>query len=210
MNEKLSEQSCASFAEALASAAPTPGGGGAAALTGAIAAALCSMVGNLTTGRKKYAAFESDIQRILGQAEALRLRLLSLADEDAAAFAPLAAAYSIPKDAPGRAETLESATLAACAAPMEMLRCVCTLVPLLEELLTKGSVLLVSDVGCGAACCRAAMEGAALNIFVNTKTLRCRESATRLNQEADALLAEFLPRIEVVAAEVSGRLRQEV
>ena len=92
MSGKLVEKSCVEFAEALASKMPTPGGGGAAALCGALGTALCSMVGNFTTGRKKYAAVEEDIKVILSKAEKIRQRLLELADEDAAAFEPLAKA----------------------------------------------------------------------------------------------------------------------
>jgi len=85
------------FLDELASSAPVPGGGGASAACGALAAALASMVANLTTGKKKYAQYEDDIQRILREAEAKRKELVSLADADAEAFAPLAKAYSLPK-----------------------------------------------------------------------------------------------------------------
>jgi len=191
----------------LASNAPVPGGGGAAALVGAFGAALCSMAGNLTLGRKKYAAVEDDIRKLLAEGETVRSRLLELADEDAAAFEPLSRAYSIPKDEPGRAETLEAATLRACAAPLEMMRCCCRAIDLLAEMLNKGSVLLVSDVGCGAICCRAALESAALNIFVNTKTLKNRAEAESLDADADEMLQTYGARAGRVAEEVTRRLR---
>ena len=137
----------------------------------------------------------------------MRSRLLELADEDAAAFEPLSRAYSIPKDEPGRAETLEAATLRACAAPLEMMRCCCRAIDLLAEMLNKGSVLLVSDVGCGAICCRAALESAALNIFVNTKTLKNRAEAESLDADADEMLQTYGARAGRVAEEVTRRLR---
>lgn len=203
---KLVERSCVAFTEALASKAPVPGGGGAAALVGALGAALCSMVGNLTVGRKKYAAFEADNQIILAKAEKIQLRLLELVDEDAAAFEPLSKAYAIPADDPKRAEIMAAVTREACKAPMEMMRYICQAIELLEEMMDKGSVTLVSDVGCGALCCKAALESAAMNIFVNTKTLTDREAAKQLNTETDGMLSEYSPRAQHIAEEVTRRL----
>lgn len=208
--EKLIAQSCSGFVDALASKQPVPGGGGAAALAGALGAALGSMVANFTTGKKKYAAFEADIQTILQKAETIRYRLLALVDEDAEAFAPLSAAYAIPKDAPGRAETLESAALNACKAPREMAALCCESIELLGELLEKGSVLLLSDVGCGALLCGAALESAALNVFINTGTLQNREQARTIETEMDGLLAQYRPKAAEIAEAVRQRIRKEV
>lgn len=205
----MTEQSCAAFAEALASKAPVPGGGGAAALCGALGVALCSMVGNLTLGRKKYAAYEKDLQAILAKAGPLRARLLQLVEEDALNFEPLAKAYAIPKDDPDRAAVLERVTLDACKAPLEMMECCGSAVELLEEMLDKGSVTLVSDVGCGALCCAAALESASLNVFVNTRTLQNRKTAAEMDAHADALLRVYLPRARRVADETADRLRKE-
>ncbi len=209
MNSELTQKSCADFAQVLASSAPVPGGGGAAALTGALGAALGSMVANLTVGRKAYAQYEEDLRSILERGEALRTGLLALVERDAAGFAPLARAYAIPKDDPARPETLEAATLAACEAPLEMMRLCGQAIQLLEELLEKGSVTLVSDVGCGALCCGAALESAGMNIFVNTRTLRDRQAASRLDAQTDVLLREYLPRARQVADEATRRVRRE-
>ena len=97
---EMTEKSCGQFLAELAGKAPTPGGGGAAALVGAAGVALGNMVGNLTTGKKKYAAVEADIQGLNAKADVLRLELEALVQADAEAFAPLAAAYSLPKDTP--------------------------------------------------------------------------------------------------------------
>ena len=191
----------------LASKAPVPGGGGAAALVGALGTALCSMVGNLTVGRKKYAQYEADVKRMLEKGAAVQERLLDLVDKDAEAFEPLSKAYSIPKDDPKHDETLEAATKFACEAPVEMMKACCEAIELLEEMLEKGSVTLVSDVGCGALCCAAALESASMNIFVNTKTLLDREAAAKLDDQADAMLREYMPRARKVADEVNRRLR---
>lgn len=209
MSEKLIERSCEDFAQILASKAPIPGGGGAAALVGALGMALCSMAGNLTLGRKKYAAVEPDIRAMLTRGEVIRNRLLELVDADANAFEPLAKAYSIPKDDPNRDGVLEAATKYACAAPMEMLEQCAQAVELLEEMFEKGSTMLVSDVGCGALCCKAAMECAALNIFINTKTLRDRTAAENMEHRTDSLLTEYGVRADVVAQKVTAQLRKK-
>ena len=207
MSEKLTDRSCESFAEVLAAKESVPGGGGAAALAGALGVALCSMVGNFTTGKKTYAAVEDDVQRMLAEAQDVRLRLIALVEEDAEAFYPLSQAYAIPRDDPKRAEVLEEATKAACLAPVEMMRQICHAIELLEEMGEKGSKMLVSDVGCGATLCRAALEAASMNVFVNTKTLKDRIFAEKTEEECDSMLAEYLPRAEACAKSVMARIR---
>ncbi len=208
MGERLTERSCASFAEVLAAKESVPGGGGAAALVGALGVALGSMVGNFTTGKKRYADVEDDIRRMLADGEAIRLTLLELVEEDAAAFYPLSQAYGIPKEDPTRAQVLEDATKNACAAPVEMMRQIAKAIELLEEMGEKGSRMLLSDVGCGALLCRAALEAASLNVFVNTKTLADRAFAESVEAECDALLAEYGPRAEACAAKVMAHIRK--
>jgi len=209
MNYKFADMSCVGFAEVLASREPVPGGGGASALVGALGVALCSMVGNLTVGRKKYAQYENDLKVILIEAEGVRNKLLELIDEDAKAFDPLAKAYSISKDDPQRQEIMEKVLTDACIAPLEMMRCCCHAIELLEEMLDKGSVTLVSDVGCGALFSKAALSGASLNIFINSASLSDREKAKAIEREADAMLEKYIPRAEAVAKEVEARIRKE-
>ena len=204
----LTQLSCAGFASALAAKESVPGGGGAAAMAGALSAALCSMAANFTAGKKKYAAYEADIQRILTEAEALRLCLLDLVEADAAGFEPLARAYAIPRDDPSRDTVMEQAILTACAAPMEMLFACGDVLHLLEELLEKASRLLLADVGCGASLCRAALECAAMNVFVNTASLKNREMAAKMEQQVDTILAAYLPRAEKIAASVAAYIRK--
>ena len=208
MNE-LTNLSCTAFAQALAAKSSVPGGGGAAAMAGALSAALCSMVGHFTAGKKKYAAYEADIQRILVEAEALRQSLLLLVDADAIGFEPLAKAYAIPKEDPNRDAVMEQATLGACHAPMQMLFACADVVLLLEELLEKGSRLLLADVGCGAYLCRAAMESAALSVFVNTAVLKNRECAAGIELQVDQILKTYLPLADRIAAEVTASIRKE-
>ena len=205
----LSQTSCTAFAEALAAKTSVPGGGGAAAMVGALSAALCSMVGNFTAGKKKYAAYEPDIQRILGEAEALRNCLLSLIDADAAGFEPLAKAYAIPKEDPDRDAVMERAILNACVAPMQMLFACTDVLYLLEELLEKGSRLLLADVGCGACLCKAAMECAALNVFVNTAALKNRDMAADMEHQVDQILNTYRPLADRIAGSVTASIRKE-
>ena len=202
------QSSCEDFACALASTAPVPGGGGAAALCGALAAALCAMAARLTAGRKKYIDRVARLDAIALRADELRLRLLALIDEDAEGFAPLAAAYSLPKDDPKSRDTLRAAVLNACEAPAEMLRCAAAALELLEQARLLASPLLLSDVGCGAALARACVECAAMNVFVNTQMLPGDPESEYRKEEALRLRAEFLPRAEAVAEAVTARLTE--
>ncbi|MCR5273436.1 MAG: cyclodeaminase/cyclohydrolase family protein [Lachnospiraceae bacterium] len=206
--ENLSEKSCIDFAEALASNAPVPGGGGAAALAGALGVALCSMVGNITKGRKKYAEYLSDYERMLKECEKIRENLLSLIDEDAKAFEPLQKAYSIPKDDPNREKIMNKVSIDACTAPLSMMRNICLAIELLEEMYEKGSILLISDIGCGALLSGAALKSASMNIFVNTKSLPI-ELAGDLEKETKDMLETYIPRAELLSDKVMERLKRQ-
>lgn len=195
------------FVDELASNAPVPGGGGAAALVGAVGIALGDMVGELTTGKKKYADVEEDIQALMAEAKSVKDEFVRLIDADAEAFAPLAAAYGIPKDQPGRDEIMEEALRNGAAVPMEIMRTCGRALDLIREFAEKGSRLAISDAGCAAACCKAALDSASLNVFINTKSMKNREYAEALNEEADALLAEYNALADEVFGLVAGRLR---
>lgn len=178
------------FINALASKEPTPGGGGAAAVVGSLAAALGSMVANLTTGKKKYEQYQEDIDRILIFLEEAIWDIHSYIEKDAEAFGPVAEAYKIPKDDPKKAEVMEKALLAAAVVPMELAGKVNDLILVLEELEEKGSKLALSDVAVAAVCCKAAMEGAVMNVYINTKSLTNPMIAEGLNKKAMKLVAD--------------------
>ena len=200
MNSK--ETTTGGFLQALASEAPTPGGGGASAVCGALGAALASMVGNLTTGKKKYAQYEQDIRTILEKAENLRERLITCVDEDAACFEPLSRAYGIPKDDPFRDDIMEKALNTACTAPVNILHLAADTIELHDELLIKGSRIMLSDVGVGVLCCQTALKGAALNVLTNTKLMKDRQRAEELNGEVNALLEKYVPMADKIYEEV--------
>mgnify|MGYP004469125467 FL=1 len=208
---EMMEQSCTRFLAELAGKAPVPGGGGASALVGAAGVALGNMVGCLTAGKKKYAAVEADIQALNAKAEALRRELEALVQADAEAFAPLAAAYGLPKDTPAqaahKAAVLEAALDTACAVPLEIMQKCAEGIVLVEQYAAKGSVLAVSDAGCAAALCKAALQSASLNVFINTKLMTDRPRADALDAQADALLNEYIPRADAVFASVTNKLR---
>lgn len=199
------DQTCGAFLDALASKAPTPGGGGASALAGALGAALCTMVGNYTVGKKKYADVEEDVKALMAKAEDIRARLLAQVDADAAAFEPLSRAYAIPKDDPKRGEVMERCLRDAAAAPMAILRLCCQAIDLHREMLDKGSVMMLSDVGTGVVLCWGALYGAALNVKVNTKSMADRAYAEAMNREADQLVNQYWKIAEQVYEAVMGR-----
>ena len=207
---EMMEKSCGQFLAELAGKAPTPGGGGASALVGAAGVALGNMVGSLTTGKKKYAAVEAGIQALNARAEALRGELEALVQADAEAFAPLAAAYGLPKDTPEqaahKAAVLEKALDAACAVPLQIMEKCAEGIALAEEYAAKGSVMAVSDAGCAAVLCKAALQAASLNVFINTKLMADRSRADVLDAKADNLLNEFVPRADAVFASVMQKL----
>ena len=173
-------ESCRRFVEVLASDAPAPGGGGAAALVGAIGTALGNMVGSLTVGKKKYADVQDEILALKAKCDDLQKQLLDLAK-----------AYGIPKDDPNRDKILEEATITACAVPMHIMELCCEALDCVAVFAAKGSRLAVSDAGCAAVCCKAALQAASLNVFINTKSLKNREVAEDMNRQANVMLNKY-------------------
>lgn len=187
---KMLEKPATQFLSELSSNAPVPGGGGASAAVGAFAAALGMMVTNLTIGKKKYADYEEEVKAVRDRLEGLRDQLIDLVDGDAVAFEPLSKAYSIPKDDPERDTIMENALYEASVVPMSIMETVFAAAKELEILVAKGSKLAVSDVGVGILFAQAAIEGASLNVYINTKSMKDRERAAALDAKADAIIAE--------------------
>lgn len=196
------------FTRFLASAEPVPGGGGAAALVGALGVALGNMVAALTLGKPKYAEVEAEVAELRRQGEALQERLLEQINADAEGFRPLAEAYKLPKNEPRRAEILEQATLRACGTPMEIMELGAAAIAVIAELASKGSRMAVSDAGCAAAAVRAAVEMAYLNLLINTRSLRGREQAEALNARGQELLTRVERQAEEVWSQVEARLKR--
>ena len=187
----MTKESCRKFVEVLASDAPAPGGGGAAALVGAVGTALGNMVGSLTVGKKKYADVQEEILALKAKCDALQEELLNQVEADEINFLPLAKAYGIPKDHPDRQRILEEATVAACGTPLKIMELCGEALECIAVFAAKGSRLAVSDAGCGAVMCKAAMQAASLNIFINTKTMKDRAVAEQMNQKTNDLLDKY-------------------
>ena len=187
----MTMENCRKFVEVLASDAPAPGGGGAAALVGAIGTALGNMVGSLTVGKKKYAEVEAEIIELKGKCDALQTELLNQVEADEVNFLPLAKAYGIPKDDPNRDAIMEEATIIACSTPMKIMELCCQAIDYIAVFAAKGSRLAVSDAGCGAVICKSALQAASLNVFINTKTLKNCEKAEEMNANALNMLAVY-------------------
>ena len=194
----MTKESCRQFVEVLASDAPAPGGGGAAALVGAIGTALGNMVGSLTVGKKKYADVDEEIIALKAKCDALQKDLLDQVEADEINFVPLAKAYGIPKDDPNRDAVMEEATIIACGAPVKIMDLCGEAMEAIAVFAAKGSRLAVSDAGCAAVCVKAAMQAASLNVFINTKTLKNREVAEEMNAKCFALLNKYGPMADEI------------
>lgn len=208
---EFSKRPCDEFTEMLASKAPVPGGGGASALVGALGTALGSMVGNLTIGKKKYADAQAQICILQEESAHLQKELLELIEKDAEAFEPLSRAYGLPRETEEQRvqkdRVMEEALKKACSVPLKIMECCCEAIEGMEVYAQKGSVIAVSDAGVGAAFLRAALEGASMNVFINTKSMKDRAYADKLNARADQMLAVYGARAEAVLEEVRKSLR---
>ncbi len=186
----MEDRTVSVFLEELSSGAPTPGGGGASAVCGAIAAALGSMVGNLTSGKKKYAEYQEEIEIAIAKCGSLVKEFEALGKKDEEVFEPLAKAYSIPKDQEGRDEILEGVLRQASTAPFEVVEKAYETSLVLARLAVIGSRLAISDVGVAAAACETAAKGAAMNVYINTKSMKDRDYAEDLNKKTIDLVNE--------------------
>ena len=200
--------SCREFVTVLASDAPAPGGGGAAALVGAIGTALGNMVGSLTVGKKKYADVQEEIIALKAKCDALQTELLNQVEADEVNFLPLAKAYGIPKDDPNRDKIMEEATIIACSTPMKIMELCCQAIEYIAVFAEKGSRLAVSDAGCAAVCCKAALQAASLNVFINTKSLKNRDVAEDMNRHANVMLNKYCQLADEIFNEVKAGFGQ--
>lgn len=206
---EFTKGSCEAFVEVLASKAPVPGGGGASSLVGAIGTALGNMVGSLTLGKKKYADVQDDIIALKAKADALQMELLDLVQKDAEMFEPLSKAYGLPKETEEqkaeKARIMEAALKDACSVPLLIMEKCCEAIELHKEFAAKGSALAISDVGVGVTCCRAALLGASLNVFINTKSMTDKAYAEKINEKAEAMISKYVAMADEIFADVRAR-----
>lgn len=204
-------KSCNEFIEDLSSKAPVPGGGGASALVGALGMALGSMVGNLTLGKKKYADVEADIQDLLVRSAALTERLKALVAQDAEAFYPLSQAYGLPQatdeEKAAREAALQSALVGATQVPLEIALACLEAIRLHEDYARKGSRIAISDVGVGVIFCKAALQGAALNVLINTRIMKDAALKASVEQQLEQVVSEGTALADRIYADVERQLR---
>ena len=204
-------KTCEQFVNELASSAPAPGGGGAAALCGAIGVSLGNMVGELTVGKKKYADVEEEMKALMAECTELKEEFLGLVDEDAECFEPLMAAYALPKGTPeeiqAREAAIEENLNVACSSPLKIMKACCRAIDVIVKFAERGSLAVISDAGCGMAMCRAALEAASLNIFINTKAMKDRAQAEEINAKANEMLFIYSNKAENIVAMVTSELR---
>ena len=208
----FSDKSCSEFVEVLATKAPVPGGGGASAMVGALATALGNMVGSLTVGKKKYAAVEEEMWALKDRCDRLQKDFLHLVERDAEIFEPLARAYSMPKNTEEekaeKARVMEIVLRDACSVPMEIMEKCCEAIDIIAVFAEKGSVIAISDAGVGAAFAKAALQGASLNVYINTKSMADRALAAELNAKCDRMLEEYSGKADAIFDSVLGRLKK--
>ena len=205
---KISEKTCIEFVNVLASKSAVPGGGGAAALVGAIGMALGSMVCNLTIGKKKYAEYEESVNEILVKAREIEKKLLSMIDKDAKNFLPLSKAYGLPNSTEEekkiKEDIMENALKVACEVPIDIVRVCFDAIKLHEDLVDKGSKLAISDVGVGVQCLRAAILSGQLNVVININSIKDMEYVEAIRKEVNSLVEEGVKICDEVYAKVEN------
>ena len=211
MSEKMTQRSCEDFVKVLSTKEPVPGGGGAAALTGAIGVALGNMVGSLTVGKKKYAEVEPEIIELKKRSDELQDKLLAMVEKDAKVFEPLSKAYGLPtetEEQKAEKERVMAIVLRdASDVPVQIMELVMEALDIVERFSQIGSRLAISDAGCAAACCRAALKAASLNVFINTKSMKDREYAEKLNAHTEEMLKNGSAKADAIFEAVKSGLR---
>ena len=210
MTTAIKDNRIEEFLDALASQAATPGGGGAAAIIGAMGAALVSMVCNLTIGKKKYAEVEAEMKDVLARTEALRLRLTDMIEDDAKAFDAVMGAYSMAKetdaDKAARDKAIQAALKQATDVPMRCCHAAREVIDLAAIAADKGNLNVISDAGVGVLAAYAALRSAALNVFTNARMITDMSFAGAKLKELNQLLAGADAATEKVYGIVRGKL----
>lgn len=210
MPELTNKSATADFLEALASAAPTPGGGSVAALTGALGAGLISMVCNLTLGKEKYKGVEAEVARLLEESEKLRLELMALIEADMGVYGKLSAAYKLPKDSDqdkaARTAAIQAALKEATGVPLAIARACARLVELCPPVGKVGNIGAISDIGVAILLGEASLRSAALNVAINLGSLKDEAFVQSTRREMDGLQAGKPELKELVYQDVMARL----
>jgi methenyltetrahydrofolate cyclohydrolase len=206
----LLEKSSNDFIQELSSKSPVPGGGGASAYAGALGMALGSMVGNLTVGKKKYKDVEEDIIELLKRSEVVINNLKNLVAKDAEVFYPLSQAYGLPsttdEEKLAKEAVLQEALVEASMVPLEIAKNCLEAIHLHEEYAKKGTRIAISDVGVGVIFCKAALQGAKLNVLINTKIMKDQELKRKIESELQEIEKVGLMKADKIYQQVEGML----
>lgn len=190
------------FSSELASNKPVPGGGGTSALVASLGAALGQMVGNLTLGKEKFKDVEPEIIGLIEEMDKLRKQLELLVDKDAEVFAPLAEAYKMKAETEAekaeRSALIEENLVKAAEAPLEVMEICAQAIELQQEFAEKGSKMAISDAGVGVLLCKAGLKSAALNVYINTASMKDRALADAMAEKADKLIEIYSKRADEV------------
>ena len=194
---KLAELKTSEFVDLLASDAPAPGGGSAAALEGALGAALTAMVCGLTVGKKKYAEYQELAEEAQKKATDLKARFVDVMDRDTEAFNVVSAAFGMPKatdeEKAARSAAIQKGLEGCTKTPFEMMELAVETLELTASILGKSNDSAASDLGVSALSLRAAIQGAWLNVLINIGSLKNKELAEDYRKKGEALLAKALP-----------------
>ncbi|MCQ2536302.1 MAG: cyclodeaminase/cyclohydrolase family protein [Lachnospiraceae bacterium] len=203
-------KTCEEFLEVLSTNSPTPGGGSASALVGAMGCALGMMVGNLTVGKKKYERYEADILELNAKARGLMYRMEELVKRDAEAFEPLAEAYKMPKDTPEqiaeREKAMETHLGEAAMVPLEISKCCLEALKLVRDYALKGSIMAISDAGCAATFLKAALGSAKLNVLINTRLIKNEMRREAMEKEIKSISYEGDRLADRIFLDIEARL----
>lgn len=207
----IKDNSIQKFLDELAGSSSTPGGGSAAAVMGAMGAALVSMVCNLTIGKKNYADVEADMREVLGRSENLRHRLTGMINDDVAAFNQVMAAYGMPKNSDEekarRTAAIQEALKRATQVPLSCAKVSFEVMELAKRAAEKGNVNVVSDAGVAVLAACSALKSAALNVYVNTAAIKDEAFNAQKLAELDKVLADADRFTDGVYELVKGKLK---
>lgn len=206
------EKSCKKFIEAAASKEPVPGGGSVAALVGALGTSLGHMVGALTVGKKKYADVEDEMMELMKEGRQLQRELLDLVQADIDMFEPLSQLYSLKSETDEeiaeKERLMEEALENASAVPLQIMEKCGRAIELSVAFAKRGSRIAVSDAGSSAILCKAALQAASLNVYINTRMMQNRARAEELNETCAIRMMKYTSLADEVFECVSNQLKK--
>lgn len=198
------------FLDELASKSSTPGGGSSAAIMGAMAAALVSMVGNLTVGKKDYQAVEDEMQQLLTSSETLRQQLTEMVKADVNVFDKVMASYGLPKETDDakavRSESIQAALKEATDVPLACARLCADIIKLTVPMAEKGNKNVISDAGVAVLSAHAALRSAALNVYINIGAIKDADFVSDRRKQLEGILAGTNELTEEVYELVKSKL----